>query len=143
MALAAQHAGVNKVLPKMSRPNYMELLRQLGLETVISPKDITANFISRYVRGFANSQGSAVESLHKILDGAMEAVEFTAGAATHFLDTPLKNLHLKRGILVAAIVHDGKVEIPNGNSQIRAGDRVITVARSLFLQNLNDILVEG
>ena len=140
MALSAQHAGVKKVLPKMSRPNYMELLRQLGLETVISPKDITANFISRCVRGFANSQGSAVESLHKILDGAMEAVEFTALAATHFLDTPLRDLHLKRGIIVAAIVHDGKVSIPNGSSQIRAGDRVIVVARSLFLRDLNDIL---
>ena len=124
----------------MSRPNYMELLRQLGLETVISPKDITANFISRYVRGFANSQGSAVESLHKILDGAMEAVEFTASAATHFLDTPLRDLHLKHGLIVAAIVHDGKVTIPNGSSQIHAGDRVIIVARSLFLQDLNDIL---
>ena len=140
MALSAQHAGVKKVLPKMSRPNYMELLRQLGLETVISPKDITANFISRSVRGFANSQGSAVESLHKILDGAMEAVEFTASAATHFLDTPLRDLHFKRGIIVAAIVHDGRLEIPNGSSEIRAGDRVIVVARSLFLQDLNDIL---
>ena len=140
MALSAQHAGVKKVLPKMSRPNYMELLRRLGLETVISPKDITANYISRFVRGFANSQGSAVESLHKILDGAMEAVEFTALAATHFLDTPLKDLNLKRGLLVAAIVHEGKVEIPNGNSQIHTGDRVIVVARSLFLQDLNDIL---
>ncbi len=140
IALSAQHAGVKKVLPKMSRPNYMELLRQLGLETVISPKDITANFISRSVRGFANSQGSAVESLHKILDGAMEAVEFTASAATHFLDTPLRDLHLKHGLIVAAIVHDGKVTIPNGSSQIHAGDRVIIVARSLFLQDLNDIL---
>lgn len=140
MALTAQHAGVKKVLPKMSRPNYMQLLRQLGLETVISPKDITANFISRSVRGFANSQGSAVESLHKILDGAMEAVEFVATSATHFLDTPLKNLHFRRGILVAAIVRGGKVEIPNGNSEIRAGDRIIVVARSLFLQDLNDIL---
>jgi trk system potassium uptake protein TrkA len=140
MALTAQHAGVKKVLPKMSRPNYMEVLRQLGLETVISPKDITANFISRSVRGFANSQGSAVESLHKILDGAMEAVEFTASAATHFLDTPLRDLHLKHGLIVAAIVHDGKVTIPNGSSQIHAGDRVIIVARSLFLQDLNDIL---
>jgi len=140
MALSAQHAGVKKVLPKMSRPNYMELLRRLGLETVISPKDITANYISRFVRGFANSQGSAVESLHKILDGTMEAVEFTASAATHFLDTPLKDLNLKRGLLVAAIVHEGKVEIPNGNSQIHTGDRVIVVARSLFLQDLNDIL---
>ena len=140
MALSAQHAGVKKVLPKMSRPNYMELLRQLGLETVISPKDITANFISRSVRGFANSQGTAVESLHKILDGAMEAVEFVANSATHFLDTPLKNLHFKKGILVAAIVHNGKVEIPNGGSEIHSGDRVIVVARSLFLQDLNDIL---
>lgn len=140
MALSAQHAGVKKVLPKMSRPNYMELLRQLGLETVISPKDITANYISSYVRGLANSQGSAVESLHKILDGAMEAVEFTASSATHFLDTPLKDLRFKQGLLVAAIVHDGKVEIPGGNSQIHAGDRVIVMARTLFLKDLNDIL---
>ncbi len=140
MALTAQHAGVKKVLPKMSRPNYMEVLRQLGLETVISPKDITANFISRYVRGLANSQGSAVESLHKILDGSMEAVEFIAAESTHFLDTPLKDLHLKRGLLVAAVVHEGKVHIPDGSSQIHAGDRVIIVARKLFLQDLNDIL---
>ena len=140
MALSAQHAGVKKVLPKMSRPNYMEVLRQLGLETVISPKDITANYISSYVRGIANSQGSAVESLHKLLDGAVEAVEFTAGSATHFLDTPLKDLHFKHGLLVAAIVHDGKVEIPGGNSQIHAGDRVIVVAEHLFLKDLNDIL---
>ena len=140
MALSAQHAGVKKVLPKMSRPNYMEVLRQLGLETVISPKDITANYISSYVRGIANSQGSAVESLHKLLDGAVEAVEFTAGSATHFLDTPIKDLHFKHGLLVAAIVHDGKVEIPGGNSQIHAGDRVIVVAEHLFLKDLNDIL---
>ena len=140
MALSAQHAGVKKVLPKMSRPNYMEVLRQLGLETVISPKDITANFILSYVRGLANSQGSAVESLHKLLDGAMEAVEFVATNATHFLDTPLKDLHLRHGLLVAAIVHDGKVSIPGGNSEIHAGDRVIIVARRLSLQDLNDIL---
>ena len=140
MALSAQHAGVRKVLPKMSRPNYMEVLRQLGLETVISPKDITANFISSYVRGVANSQGSAVESLHKILDGAMEAVEFTAAGSTHFLDTPLRDLHLRHGLIVAAIVHDGKVSIPGGNSQIRENDRVIIVAEHLFLKDLNDIL---
>lgn len=140
MALTARNAGVKKVLPKMSRPNYMQVLRKLGLETVISPKDITANYISSYVRSLANSQGSVVEGLHKILDGAMEAVEFVAAGATRFLDTPLRDLRLRRGLLVAAIVHDGRVTIPDGNSQIRAGDRVIIVAEHLFLQDLNDIL---
>lgn len=78
MALTAKDSGVAKVLPKMSRPNYTALVHDLGIDTVISPKDVTASQISSYVRGLANSQGSAVESLHKILGGAMEAVEFTA-----------------------------------------------------------------
>ena len=140
MALTAQHEGVKKVLPKLSRMSYLDVLRGLGLQTIISPKAITASYISTYVRGLANSQGSAVESLHKILDGAIEAVEFTATAKTHFLDTPLKDLHLHRGLLCAAIVHEGKVIIPDGNSQIHEGDRVIIAARKLFLHDLNDIL---
>ena len=86
------------------------------------------------------SQGSAVESLHYILGGAIEAVEFTATSATHFLDRPLSDLHFRNGLLVAAIVHNGRMEIPNGHSQIHAGDRVIVVAKKLFLQDLNDIL---
>lgn len=140
MALTAQRAGVKKVLPKMSRPNYMDIVRQVGIDTIISPKDITANYISSYVRSLANSQGSVVEGLHKILGGAMEAVEFTATNATHFLNTPLRDLQLRQGLLVAAIVHENKVLIPRGDSEIRVGDRIIVVAKSLFLQDLNDIL---
>ena len=140
MALTARAEGVKKVLPKMSRPNYADLVTKLGVDAVISPKDICANYISSYVRSLANSQGSAVEGLHKLLGGEMEAVEFTASAATHFLDTPLRDLHLRRGLLVAAIVHNGAVCIPDGSACIRAGDRVIVVARTLFLHDLNDIL---
>lgn len=80
-----------------------------------------------------------MESLHYILGGAIEAVEFTATSATHFLDRPLSDLHFRNGLLVAAIVHNGRMEIPNGHSQIHAGDRVIVVAKS-SLQDLNDIL---
>ena len=140
MALTAQRAGVKKVLPKMSRPNYIDIVRRTGIDAVISPKDITANYISSYVRSLANSQGSAVEGLHRLLGGAVEAVEFTATSATHFLDTPLCDLHFKKGLLIAAIIHGGKVSIPRGSSVIRAGDCVIVVAKSLFLQDLNEIL---
>ena len=140
MALTAKRYGVKKVAPKMSRLGYLDIVSLTGLDTVISPKAIIASQISSYVRGLANSQGSAVESLHNILGGAIEAVEFTATSATHFLDHPLSDLHFREGLLVAAIVHNGKVEIPNGQSQIHAGDRVIVVAKKLFLQDLNDIL---
>lgn len=140
MAMTAQRAGVKKVIAKMNRPNYIEMMREFGVDSIISPKDITANQISAYVRSMARSQGSAVENLYRLLGGAIEAVEFTATATTRFLDTPLKDLKLKDGLLVAAIAREGKTVIPDGNTSIHAGDRVIVMAKSLFLQDLDDIL---
>ena len=140
MAMNAQRGGVKKVIAKMNRPNYIEMMREFGINSVISPKEITANQISAYVRSLARSQGSAVENLYKPLGGKIEAVEFTAGTATHFLDTPLRDLQLKEGLLVAAVVRDNKTIIPDGNTSIHAGDRVVVMAKSLFLQDLNDIL---
>ena len=140
MALNAIHAGVPNVAAKMTRPNYIELAKDVGLDSIISPKDLTANIISSYVRSFSNSEGSAVERLYKLLDNQMEAVEFTATAATRFLNIALKDLKLKKGLLIAAIVRGDNAIIPNGNDMILEGDRVIVVARSLFLDDLNDIL---
>ena len=140
MALTAKRYGVKKVVPKMSRMGYLDIVNLTGLDTVISPKAIIASQISSYVRGLANSQGSAVESLHSILGGQIEPVEFTATRATPCVDPPLRTLPFRNGLLVAAIVHNGRMEIPNGHSQIHAGDRVIVVAKKLFLQDLNDIL---
>ncbi len=140
MAMTAQRHGVKKVIAKMSRPNYIDMMRESGVDSIISPKDITANQISAYVRAMARSQGSAVENLYKLLGGAIEAVEFTATATTKFLDTPLKDLRLKPGMLVAAIAREGKTVIPDGSTSIHAGDRVIVMAKSLFLQDLDEIL---
>ncbi len=142
MAMTAQRHGVGKVIAKMSRPNYIEMMRESGVDCIISPKDITANQISAYVRAMARSEGSAVENVYKPLGGAVEAVEFTATATAKFLDTPLAELgrRLKPGILVAAIAREGKTIIPDGSTSIRAGDKVIIMAKSLFLQELDDIL---
>lgn len=140
MAMTAQQRGLKKVIAKMNRPNYIDMMRQFGVDSIISPKDITANQISAYVRAMNNSQGSVVENLYKLLGGKVEAVEFIAAANTKFLDKPLKDLHLKKGLLVAAIAREGKTVIPDGSTSILAGDRVIVMAKSLFLQNLDDIL---
>ena len=144
MAMTAQRRGVQKVIAKMSRPNYIDMMRESGVDSIISPKDITANQISAYVRAMARSEGSAVENVYKPLGGAVEAVEFTATATAKFLDTPLKDLgrRLKPGILVAAIAREGKTIIPDGSTAIRAGDKVIIMAKSIFLQELDEILLE-
>ena len=142
MALSAQKAGVRKVLAKMTRPNYMDLVQDTGLGSIISPKDIIANQITRYVRALANSQGMAVESLYKLLGGRVEALEFTVSEkGSERLGQPLKDLALKPGILLAAIVREGRTIIPGGMTVIRAGDHVLVVTNAMGLTDLKDILV--
>ena len=141
MTLSARKAGVRKVLAKMTRPNYMDLVQDTGLGSIISPKDIIANQITRYVRALANSQGMAVESLYKLLGGKVEALEFTASNdGCGILHTPLMKLPLRYGVLLAAIVRDGRTIIPGGMTTIEPGDHVLVVTNVTGLTDLKNIL---
>jgi len=140
MALHARRSGVEKVVAKMNRPNYSELVKDIGIDSVISPKDIIANQITRYVRALANSEGSPVESLYKMLDGKLEALEFTAGENARVLGTALREMNLKQGVLVAAIGRCSDIIIPDGNTVIEPGDRVVVVTRPMTMDTLDDIL---
>ena len=141
MAMHAQRNGVPKVLAKMTRPNYMELVASTGIDSIISPKDIVANQITRYCRALGNAEGSKVESLYKMLGGHVEALSFTATAsAREMLSIPLKDLELRREVLLAAIVRRGEIIIPGGLTTIEEGDHVVVVSRSIGLDDLTDIL---
>ena len=143
MALSAQRSGVPKVLAKMNRPGYMELVRDTGIESIISPKNIVANQITSYVRALANSEGSAVESLYRLMDGTVEALEFIATAKSGgVLHVPLKDLRLKKGVLLAAIARGSETVIPGGMTTIEEGDRVVVVTRNTGLNDLRDILAD-
>ena len=141
MAMHAQRSGVPKVLAKMTRPNYMELVNSTGIDSIISPKDIISSQILRYVRALGNAEGSKVESLYKMLGGHVEVLSFTAAASSHeVLGRPLKDLPLRKGLLVAAIVRDLHTIIPSGMTTIEDGDHVVVVTRATGLDDLTDIL---
>ena len=141
MAMTAHRMGVGKVVAKMTHPNYIDLVRDTGIDSIISPKDITANQITRYVRALANGEGSAVERLYKMLDGTVEALEFNVTATSAaVLDQPLKDLRLKPETLIAAIARGRDIIIPGGMTTIREGDRVVVVSKGTRLEDLKDIL---
>ena len=143
MALSAQRSGVPKVLAKMNRPSYMELVRDTGIESIITPRNIVANQITSYVRALANSEGSAVESLYRLMDGTVEALEFIATAKSEgVLHVQLKDLRLKKGVLLAAIARGSETVIPGGMTTIEEGDRVVVVTRNTGLNDLRDILAD-
>ena len=142
ISLYAMQQGMHKVVTKCNRQNYTGIARAVGLDSVISPKLITAAQILQLVRGMQNSQGSVMNTLYRIADGKTEAMEFTVGPSTRHLNVPLRDLHLHKGILIAVIMRDGEIIIPEGSSCIQEGDSVIIISRDRPIQDLNDIYAD-
>lgn len=139
ISLYAMQQGIPKVVAKSNRQNYAGIAHAAGLDSVISPKLITAGQILQVVRGMQNSKGSVMNALYKIADGHAEAMEFVANETTRYQGVPLKELKLKKGILIAVLVHNGRIIIPDGSAVISAGDTVIIVSRSHGILDINDI----
>ena len=142
LSLYAMQLGISKVITKSNRQNYAGIDRAVGLDSIISPKSITVSQILQLVRGMENSEGSVMTTLYRIADGLAEAMEFSVGSHTKHLGVALKDLTLKKGILLAVIMRNGEIIIPEGNSSIQEGDSVIVIARDHHLLNLNDIYAD-
>ena len=143
ISLYAMQAGVSKVVAKSNRQNYTSIAHSAGVESVVSPKLTTAGQILRLVRGLQNSKGSAMTALYRIAEGRAEAMEFVVAPSTQHLGIPLKDLRLRKGILIAVIVRGTKVIIPEGSTTLESGDNVIVVARDSGLLDLNDIYADS
>ena len=143
ISLYAHQVGVSKVVAKSNRQNYTAIARSAGVESVVSPKLTTAGQMLRLVRGLQNSKGSAMTALYRIAEGRAEAMEFVVAPTTQHLGIPLKDLKLRRGILIAVIVRGTKVIIPEGSTTLERGDSVIVVARDSGILDLNDIYEGG
>ena len=143
VGLYAIQQGIPKVVAKSNRQNYGGIAHAAGLDSVVSPKMITAGQILQVVRGMQNSKGSVMNALYKIADGHAEAMEFVANDTTRHRGVPLKDLRLKKGILVAVLVHQGQIIIPDGSSSLQAGDTVILVSRDHKILDINDIFDES
>ena len=139
ISLYAMQQGLKMVVAKSNRQNYAGIARAVGLDSVISPKFITANQILQVVRGMQNSKGSVMNALYRIAGGHAEAMEFLANDTTRNLGIPLKDLRLKKGILIAVLVHQNRIIIPDGSSILSQGDTVIIVSRNHGILDINDI----
>ncbi|MBQ8987453.1 MAG: NAD-binding protein, partial [Lachnospiraceae bacterium] len=140
LSMFAQNCSKAKVITKVDRLDFDEIIKRLDLGTLLHPKNITADHILRYVRALQNSIGSNVETLYKISDNRVEAVEFLIQKDSPVVGIPLSELKVKDDVLVACISRGGRIIIPNGSSSIHVGDSVIVVTSHLGFGDIRDIL---
>ncbi len=140
LSLFANSRMNGKLITKINRIEYDEVINNLNLDTTIYPKEITAEYIVRFVRAKNNSVGSNIETMHFILDGKAEALEFHISENSPIENIPLETLKIKNNTLIACIHRKGQMIIPGGSDVILEGDTVIVVTTNKGYNDIADIL---
>lgn len=139
ISMFANKMKVRKTITQIKSEDLYGMLDELGIDNNVSPKDIVANRILSYIRALANKRGSNVLMLYRLVNNQVEALEFLAKKQSRLYETPLKTLRIKENCLIACIIRQNEVIIPDGNSTIQQGDNVIVVTMHKNFDDLNDI----
>ena len=142
LSLMAKKKVSRKVVTKINREQLNEVIHNLEIDSMVYPKLLTAQKILRYSRATKNSLGSNVKTLYRMYDDQVEALEFVISENSRVTGIPLVEMKRKKGLLIAAILRNDKLIIPDGQAQILSGDSVIVVTTELGLRDAEDILAE-
>lgn len=128
--------GVAKNITKINRTSLLEILDNEDFASIITPKRIATDTIMHFIRGRVNAQHSNLEALHHVANGHIETLQFYIAEECKITGQTLANLKLKKGVLIAAIIRNGRTIFPDGNDMIQIGDKIIVVT---LMQNVNQV----
>ncbi|MDY6367584.1 MAG: Trk system potassium transporter TrkA [Clostridia bacterium] len=138
ISLYAKSLGVNKVVTKINRQSLINMIKKMGLDSVVSPLEITANRIIRFVRSRQVDTSGRVKKLFRLSD-KIEASEFKVveGFPT---DIPIKSINFKKNIIIGGVVREDEFILPTGETRIYEGDKIIVIAQARQINELTDVL---
>ena len=146
ISMYAKTREVKKIITKISSPTFIKLAETAGIDSNIAPQMLTTSKVLRYLRGLSekgeSGDVSAIKSLYKIADGRVEALEFEVAKDFKFTGVPLRELNarFKKDLLLAAIIRDGNVIYPHGDTTLEVGDSVVVMTTNAKLYALGDII---
>lgn len=142
LTLYAKQVSNAKIITKINRITFNEVINQLDLGSVVYPKFITSEAIIAYVRARqASKDRNSIETLYHMFDGRVEAIEFIVNEDFPHLNVTFKDLSFKRNLLISLISRKGRAFIPGGNDSLQAGDTVMIVTTHTGFNELTDILL--
>ncbi len=140
LTLYARHVSNAKVITKINRIAFREVISSLDLRSVIYPRYITSEAIIAYVRAKKDSMDSNIETLYHLFNSRVEAIEFRVYKESAVTGIPLMKLALKNHLLIAFINRNNDIIIPSGHDTIEVGDTVMIVTTHTGFNDLQDIL---
>ena len=139
LGMFAEKLNVKKAVAKVSRISLLNIIPSTERFSFVTPKRLVSDIIISVVRSIINSEGSNIETLHRLSNNA-EAVEIKVNKKSKVLDIPLKELKIKDNVLIAYIIRDNKLIFPTGEDSIMVNDTVIVISKANLIQNIDCIL---
>ena len=121
-SLLAKRYGCQRAITLVNKDTYEPLVTNLGIDVVVSPRNITVSTILQHVRR------GRIHSVHTLREGFGELIEAEAMATSPLVGAPIKDAKLPSGVLLGAIVRDGEMVVPHGDTVVQANDRVVLFA---------------
>lgn len=140
LTLYAKQVSNAKVITKINRSTFKNVISRLDLGSVVYPEHITSEAIIKYVRAKKDSYNSNIQTLYHMFDSRVEAIEFLVEKESPATDKPLMELSLKKNLLISFINRNGQIIIPSGQDCIKIGDTVMIVTTHSGFDDLEDIL---
>lgn len=140
LTLYARRMSNAKIITKINQIAFREVINSLDLGSVIYPRYITSEAIIAYVRAKKDSMDSNIETLYHMFDHRVEAIEFLVYEKSGVTGIPLKDLSLKKDLLISFINRHGDIIIPSGHDSIEVGDTVMIVTTHTGFNDIQDIL---
>lgn len=139
VSMFANKRKVKKTITKVKSDDLSAMFNECGIDNNVSPKHIVASRVIGYIRALEKSRGNNVLTLYQLVNNRVEALEFSARKPERIYDKPLRELRIKENCLIACIIRNNEVIIPNGNSEIRLGDNVVVLTTHKNFDDLMDV----
>ena len=139
ISMYAKSRNVDKVIIKINRESFAGLMNKSSSSSIVTPKNITANLIIRYARAMKSAQDTEMRTLYRIVNNRAEAVEFIINKESALTEKPLSQIPMKKNVLIAAVLRNNKMFIPDGGCTLAAGDTIMIVTAER-IATLSDIL---
>ena len=121
-SLLAQKQGAKRIIVESAEPDYVPVVKSLGMDIVINPRLTMVSAILRYVRR------GKVMSVASLADREAEVIELVALEGSKIVGKPLKKVRFPKGSVIGLIKRGDVVLIPDGESVVDAEDHAIVFA---------------
>ena len=143
VTLFAWSHKIRKLITKVVSVNYTKMLNNVDINNTLSPHFVVFSSIHRFIRGITErgAHEENIKSLYRFAKNTAEAIEFEVQKEFIGIGKKLKDINLKKDIVVAFVIRDNKVIIPNGTTTFEKGDRVIIISSAeKNLSKLDEII---